>query len=54
MNKDLDASQPLTMRERIALAVMLAIVKIVRPSGWQHEVNAMTAQIEKEVGFKNV
>ena len=51
MPKDKDVTEPLTQRERIALAVLLAIIKVVKPAGWSHEVNAMTKQINKEVGL---
>lgn len=52
MSKDLTAQDPLTMRERIALAVLLAIIKLMKPADWSHHVDAMTKQIEQEAGFK--
>lgn len=50
MSKE-SSKQELSVRERIALAVMLAIITLVKPSEWAHEVSNMTKQIRKEVGF---
>lgn len=52
MGKDYSSSDPLTVRERVCLAVLLTIVKLMKPADWGHQVDAMTKQIEVEVGFK--
>jgi hypothetical protein len=42
-------AKPLFQRERIAITVLLFIVKIINPTGYEHQIKELKEAIEKQL-----
>lgn len=47
MGKELNATSPLTVREKLAIKILILILKLLKPFEWSHELDKALVPIEK-------